>query len=54
MRINISNLQGLNSLSSTHADDRVLDGVMHESPLHLFNKYKFEVLALLTCVTVNL
>lgn len=44
--MNFIDVEGLNSLSSTHADDRVLDGVMHESPLHLFNKYKFEIFEL--------
>ncbi|XP_042458345.1 uncharacterized protein LOC122042352 isoform X1 [Zingiber officinale] len=44
--MNFIDAKGLNSLSSIHADDRVLNGVMHESPLHLFNEYKFEIFEL--------
>ncbi|XP_042466074.1 uncharacterized protein LOC122048590 [Zingiber officinale] len=44
--MNFIDAKGLNSLSSIHADDGVLNGVMHESPLHLFNAYKFEIFEL--------
>ncbi|XP_074590927.1 uncharacterized protein LOC141846778 isoform X2 [Curcuma longa] len=44
--MNFINAEGLNSLSSIHADDRVLNGMMHESPLHLFNECKFEIFEL--------